>query len=317
MITVIGEALIDLVGDGTVYRATPGGSPLNVAVGLARLGVPCALLARLSSDTFGGQLRDHLRRNGVSHRYLVPAAEPTTLAFASLDAEGSARYEFYVEGTADWQWTKDELPSPLPPEVTAVHAGSLAVALPPGAAVIEEFLRRERARGAVTLSYDPNIRPLLCPDREATRERVERHIRLAHVVKASAEDVTWLYPDTPLAEVLRRWSTLGPALVVLTLGADGAVARQPEGPEVRVDAPTVRVVDTVGAGDAFTSALLAGLARRDLIAALRDERARRLRDDLLTELLTASCRVAALTCTRPGADPPSIDELEADTSTPA
>ncbi|REF35834.1 carbohydrate kinase family protein [Thermasporomyces composti] len=312
MITVIGEALIDLVGDGTVYRATPGGSPLNVAVGLARLGVPCALLARLSSDTFGSQLRDHLRRNGVSLRHAVSAAEPTTLAFAFLDAEGSARYEFYVEGTADWQWTQDELPSPLPAEVTAVHAGSLAVALPPGAPVLEEFLRRERTRGAVTLSYDPNIRPHLCPDKEATRARVERQVRLAHVVKASAEDVAWLYPDTPLDEVLRRWTTLGPQLVVLTLGADGAVARQPDGPEVRVDAPTVRVVDTVGAGDAFTSALLAGLARRDLLAVLRDERAERLRHDLLAELLAASCRVAAFTCTRPGADPPTRDEVDLD-----
>lgn len=317
MITVIGEALVDLVGDGTVYRASPGGSPLNVAVGLARLGVPCAMLARLSSDTFGGQLRDHLRRNGVSLRYVVPASEPTTLAFAFLDTEGSARYEFYVEGTADWQWKKNELPSPLPAEVVALHAGSLAVALPPGAAAIEELLRSERARGAVTLSYDPNIRPHLCSDRDATRERVERHVRLTHVVKASAEDVAWLYPDTPLEEVVRRWTTLGPSLVVVTLGADGAVARQPGGDEVRVDAPTVRVVDTVGAGDAFTSALLAGLARHDLLAALRDEPTRLLRDDLLTEILTVSCQVAALTCTRPGADPPTIDELEADSTTPA
>lgn len=309
MITVIGEALVDLVGEGGTFQARPGGSPFNVAVGLARLDVPSALLARLSGDTFGGRLRQHLADNNVSTRYAVTATEPTTLAFALLDEHGTASYEFYVTGTADWQWSARELPDPLPAEVTAVHTGSLALALEPGASVLEEFLAREHKRGAVTISIDPNVRPRLSPDRAATRERVETQLTRTHLVKVSAEDLAWLYPGEAVDDVVRRWCTRGPALVVVTLGPDGAFAVGPEQARVDVGAPVVPVVDTVGAGDAFTSALLAGLHDHDLLAGLRRPRPQVISERLLHDLLTRASTAAALTCTRPGADPPTTREL--------
>jgi fructokinase len=165
VITVAGEALIDLVEEGGGrYRAHPGGSPANVAVGLARLGVPCSMLARISSDALGGQLAAHLAGNAVSLRDVRRVPEPTTLALASLDA-GQAAYSFYVQGTADWQWSRGELPDALAPDVRVLHAGSLALALPPGARALEDLLAAERARGAVTVSIDPNIRPALAAGR--------------------------------------------------------------------------------------------------------------------------------------------------------
>ncbi len=177
MITVAGEALIDLVDEGGGrYRAHPGGSPANVAVGLARLGVPCSMLARVSTDALGGQLTKHLAGNGVSLRDVVRAAEPTTLALASLDGAGQAAYSFYVQGTADWQWRRGELPGVLAPDVRALHAGSLALALPPGARAVEDLLAAERVRGGVTISIDPNIRPGLAARRAEEVARVERQI---------------------------------------------------------------------------------------------------------------------------------------------
>jgi fructokinase len=309
VITVIGEALIDLVGDGAVFQATPGGSPANVAVGLARLDQPCDFLGRISGDSFGVRLRAHMRSNGVSLRHAVAATEPTTLAIATLDQRGSAAYEFYVDGTADWQWSAEELPSPLPEDVVALHTGSLALAIDPGATVLEEYLRHEHDRGAVTISLDPNVRPQLAPD------------RYAHVVKASAEDLAWLYPGESVVEVVRHWYSLGPALVVLTLGADGALAVGPDGDLVEVSAPRVQVVDTVGAGDAFSAALLGGLAHQDLLSCLRTPRIRALDPgsageatsairDALPGVLRRACTAAALTCTRPGADPLTASELE-------
>ncbi|MGW0232172.1 carbohydrate kinase family protein [Actinopolymorpha singaporensis] len=310
MITVIGEALIDLVGDDQgVFRAKPGGAPFNVAIGLARLGVPTALLARLSQDSFGAQLRAHLADNGVSTRYAVTASEPTTLAFVFLDPHGSPRFEFYCNGTADWQWTAQELPDPFPDEVTAVHTGSLALALEPGAGVLEKRLAREHDRGTVTISLDPNVRPHLQPDRDAARDRVEAQLGSAHLVKVSADDLGYLYPGTAPADVVHRWCERGPALVVVTLGADGAFAMGPAQPRVDVTAPVVPVVDAVGAGDAFSAALLAGLHDNDLLAALRQPHPPTLPEDTLRGLLTRAGTAAALTCTRPGADPPRADEL--------
>jgi fructokinase len=320
VIAVVGEALIDLVGDVRVdgaggagssgtFHARPGGSPYNVAIGLARLDCPCALLARISTDTFGVQLRTHLERNGVALDHVVDATEPTTLAFAILDQTGSARYEFYVAGTADWQWRAEELPAPLPPTVTALHAGSLALALPPGADVLDDFLRRERARGAVTISVDPNVRPQLATDRAATRDRIERQITCAHLVKVSEEDLAWLYPATPVSTVVEHWRDLGPAAVVVTLGERGAVAVGPDGREIRVTAPSVEVVDTVGAGDAFTAALLAGLDERGLLAELRRPVPERFDVTGFQQVLARAAYAAARTCTRPGADPPTTAEL--------
>lgn len=316
MITIVGETLIDLVGEGDRrYRAHPGGSPANVAVGLARLGTECSLLARISHDAFGKELRAHLAGNGVSLRDIVPASEPTTLAIASLDRTGSAAYTFYVTGTADWQWHPGELPVAPRPDVSALHAGSLALSLPPGAAVLEAFLARARASGRVVISVDPNIRPQLAGPRTDEVARVERQIALAHIVKASEDDADWLYPGTGMEAVARRWQRLGPAVVVITLGSRGAYALGPDGAAIRRPAWPVTVVDTVGAGDAFCAGFLDGLHRRGLLRAgcLRaGSGPADLDGDALSTVLDWAALVAGLTSERAGADPPTRqDALQA------
>jgi fructokinase len=303
-VVVAGEAVVDLVeGAARTYVAHAGGSPANVAVGLARLGTPTALLARLSRDAFGTLLRDHLAAAGVDLSLAVDAAEPTTLAVASLTAEGVAAYGFWVSGTADWQWTDEELPDRLAAGVRALHTGSMALEVEPGASRLVALL--ERVRGQVLVSYDPNVRLAKQGDRATGLAAVERVVALSDVVKVSAEDLEWLLPGVRPAEVAARWRQLGPVLVVVTDGGDGAVAAGPAG-LLRVAAPRVDVIDTVGAGDSFTAALLASLDDRDLLerAALEAAPA-----PVLTEVLERAARAASITCSRPGADPPTRDEL--------
>ncbi len=315
MITVCGEALVDLVSvDGRHYTAHPGGSPANVAVGLARLGVDVSLLARVSDDAFGRLLRDHLTGNGVDGRDLVPAAEPTTLAVATVGDDGSATYDFYVEGTADWQWAAGELPERVADDVTALHTGSMALEMAPGATEIESLLRREHHRDAVTISYDPNIRLARRGDRRVAREQVERLVGLADLVKVSSEDLAWLLPGVAPQDVARDWSGRGPGLVVATLGADGAIAVGPDGEVVTARSPRVDVVDTVGAGDAFMAGLLSGCAGAGLLGAGPRDRLAALDPAQLKSLLARAGTVAALTCGRAGADPPSQAELAAATA---
>lgn len=311
LIAVLGEALIDLVGDGTTFHATPGGSPANVAVGLARLGMPVAMVARLSADRFGGRLRQHLTSNDVDLRFVAEAQEPTTLAIASLDAGKPVDYEFYLAGTADWQWQAHELPEPLPGEVVALHVGSLALVVAPGAAVLEAFVEREKQRGALTISFDPNIRPQVMPERESARQWAERLVALAHVVKVSEEDLAWLYPGADPGELAQRWRSLGPALVVVTRGEHGAVARAERCGPVEMRSPAVRVVDTVGAGDAFSAVLLHGLHVHGCLGDPSSSRINQLSEQDLAWLLERACTAASLTCAKPGADPPTLSGIEA------
>jgi fructokinase len=306
MLTVLGEAIVDLVSHGDrTYVAHPGGSPLNVAVGLGRLGQPVSLAARLSADTFGGLFRSHLAGSGVDLRHLVAAAEPSTLAVATLDAAGIATYDFWTEGTADWQWTPAELAGIADDETVALHTGSIALELEPGASRILDLLRQVRHAGRTTISYDPNVRMARRGPAAEGRAAVERVVALAHVVKVSSEDLEWLYPGQDPIAAARRWTGVGPSLVVVTLGGQGAVALPAGGQEVRRSAPPVIVVDTVGAGDAFSSGLLGALADRDALeAGGRPERVD------LAAVLDRACLVASLTCARPGADPPTRAELD-------
>lgn len=305
MIVVCGEALIDLVPDDSSaarWTAIPGGGPANAAVALARLEVPAALLARLSGDTFGRRLRGHLGDNGVDLSLAVPAAEPTTLAIVELDETGAASYRFDLHGTADWQWTDAELSAELPLEVRAVHTGSMALTLPPGGRVIEAFL--VRAREHHTISIDPNVRPSLGVDVADLREMVDRWCGLADVVKASSDDVAVLYPDADPEVVAERWRSLGPAVVIVTLGADGALAVTSAG-TVRLPAPPTTVVDTVAAGDTFTAGLLTWLHNAGALGG----RLHDLAESTLLEAIRYGLAAAAITCSRPGADPPWLREM--------
>jgi fructokinase len=302
---VCGEALVDLVPDdacGERWTAIPGGSPANAAVALARLEVETALLARLSGDSFGRRLRAHLEGNGVDLSLAVAAGEPSSLAIAEIDGTGAASYRFDVHGTADWQWTPGELPADLPAEVVAVHAGSLALTLPPGGRVLEAFL--ERARAGATICVDPNVRPTVGGGVDRMRAETERWCGIADILKASHDDVQMLYGTRDPGQVAQHWRSLGPAVVIVTLGAGGALAVSAHG-TTRLPAPPTRVVDTVAAGDTFTAGLLASLHDAGALGGRLD----RLGRDTLTAAMEYGLRAAAITCSRPGADPPRLAEL--------
>ena len=306
-LTVIGEALIDLVPGDTplAYRASPGGSPYNVAIGLARLGQDTALMARLAGNAFGRILRDRAEAEGLDLAAAPHAAEPATLAVVSLDAEGHASYDFYVDGTADWQWTAAET-SRVPESTAVLHFGSIASWTAPGSASILDLAQRMRDRGDVLVSYDPNVRPGLMGGHEHGQRMVERGIQAAHVAKASAEDIGWLYPAQAAADVARLWHRLGVTLVVITDGENGATAFTPTGPPVHRPGRAVKVADTVGAGDSFTSGLLAALVRRgwhtpSSLAACTAPQLLSVLDDAIT--------VSAITCERVGASPPTLADL--------
>ena len=308
-ITVIGEAIIDLLpaGPPRAFQAVPGGSPYNVAVGLARLGHDVALMARLADTAFGRILHDNARAEGIDLHAAPRAPEPSTLAVVSLDASARASYDFYLHGTADWQWTAEE--TGRAPEGTAVlHFGSIASWTPPGDARIHDLAHRLRGRGDVLISYDPNVRPGLLIDHRHGQRVVERALGLAHLAKASTDDVAWLYPDRTPEEVARHWLELGATVVVITSSADGAYAYSVQGWSVRRPALDAAVIDTVGAGDSFTAGLIGSLIRR---GQHRPADLARCPADQLSGALDDAILVASLNCERRGNDPPTAADMTA------
>jgi fructokinase len=307
VLTVIGEALVDLLPDRETGERRPrlGGSPFNVAVGLARLGNRTSLMARFADDPYGRLLRSTAAAEGIDLRGAPQAAERTTVAIASMDDGAGATYEFDMDGTADWQWTAAELRG-LNPDTEVLHFGSLASWTPPGGARIADLVGELRASRRVLISYDPNIRPAALGTQAGGVELVEGCVRRAHLVKASREDVEWLYPDLAVDDVALWWSELGADLVVVTDGADGASAYRPAREPVRRPGRRVTVVDTVGAGDAFTAGVLTGFARRRLH---RPTRLEAIPDGTLADIIDEAVLVAAITCERAGADPPRLHEL--------
>jgi fructokinase len=308
-VTVIGEAVVDLLpaGPERTFQAVPGGSPYNVAVGLARLGHGTALMARLADTAFGRILREHAQAEGIDLHAAPHAAEQSTLAVVSLDAEARASYDFYLDGTADWQWTAEEIGRA--PEGTAVfHFGSIASWTPPGDARILELAERLHRRGDVLITYDPNVRPSLLLDHRHGQRVVEAAIRLAHLTKASTDDVAWLYPDRSPDEVARGWLELGTGVVVITSSADGAYGYTAAGQSVRRPALDVTVVDTVGAGDSFTAGLIGSLIDRGQLTAAD---LARYPADQLSGALDDAILVASLNCERRGNDPPTAADVAA------
>lgn len=299
------ESLVDLIPrEEATFEAVLGGSPFNTAVGLGRLDVPTGMTGRLSTDTMGDAFARRLAESGVDTTFVLRAPEPSPLAFVTRGtAATGARYSFYLRATAY------DTPSTLPPDWPAhaahLHIGSFSAT---DGALGEAALRAlASAAGRATTSYDPNIRPFVVPGRLETVGLVEARVRLADVVKASEEDFDWLYPGAPPSEAAAGWASMGPRLVVMTRGGAGAEAHF-GGERLMQPAPTIDVVDTVGAGDSFMAALLAAMADSGALGAGKAT-------GLPTETevgkwLMFAIAAAAITCTRKGADPPTRHELD-------
>jgi fructokinase len=310
MIVVGGEALFDLVLDGTDRLAAhPGGGPFNTARALARLEQPVGYLGRLSADRFGTRLRRLLLEDGVSDATVVDTEDPTTLALAELNPEGGASYRFYADGTSAAGLTAEAALAALPADVDMLHVGTLGLVLEPTAIAMEAVV--EHLHGSALIAVDPNVRPTITADPARYRARLQRILARTDVVKLSEEDAAWLHPELDPVDAARALLVPGPAAAVLTRGAAGAVAVTAGGETVAVPAPPVHVVDTIGAGDAFGGGLLAWWRRAGL------GRAELADIDALTAATEFACLVAARTCERPGASPPRLSELEPRSVPPA
>ena len=307
LVLVSGEALVDLIPrDDATYEAVLGGSGFNTAIGLGRLGVPTGYASRLSSDAMGEALARELASSGVDARFSLVDTRPSPLAFVTRGtAATGSRYSFYLGATAY------DGPSPLNHDwadhAAHLHIGSfMATDGVLGRAALDALERGggEAATRRATTSYDPNIRPFVVPARAETLPMVEARVKLSTYVKASEEDLDWLYPGTPPSEAAARWAGLGPRLVVMTRGGGGAEAHF-RGERLVQPAPAVDVVDTVGAGDSFMAGLLAAMADDGALGAGG-------RDPTEAEVgrwLLFAIACAAITCTRQGAQPPTRAEV--------
>jgi fructokinase len=304
LILVAGEALIDLVPDtegAESLAAHPGGGPFNAARTIGRLERPVSYLGRLSTDRFGQRMEALLAEDGVRLDAVVHTEEPTTLALADVDEQGVARYRFYTEGTSAAGLTPQDALAARPDDVQIVHAGTLALVLEPVASALEAVI--ERLSGHALIVLDPNIRPDVITDPDAYRSRLRRLLAMGHVVKVSEEDLDWLAPGRRSVDAVRDMLDGGPAVGLLTRGPSGALVITRTA-EVAVPSPRTKVVDTIGAGDAFGGGFVAwwharGLGRDDLGVI-----------DTVVEATEFACLVAARTCAKPGAQPPRLSELE-------
>jgi fructokinase len=310
MILVCGEALFDVFMEGVPaptarslnFEAHVGGSPLNVAMGLSRLGERAGLFTGVSTDFLGTRLLAVLHSEHVSTHFIKRTARPTTVGFVGLDERGAAQYAFLGEGAADRSVEPIDLPRELD-GVSALHFGSYSLVTSPTADAFAALVKREA--GKRLISIDPNVRPTVVSDIELWRERLKTYAAHADVMKMSDEDCELLFPEARLEDVAKHFRSLGAGLVVITKGSGGAEGWNSQG-HVIVDAAAVTVVDTVGAGDTFQAALLARLRETgNLLPGAPDK----LGPDSLAKLLTFAANAAAITCTRRGADLPRRNEL--------
>jgi len=312
MFLVCGEALFDFFVDQPAsadswpqlrYQAVPGGSPFNVAIGLARLGQRAALFSGVSQDFLGRQLLSVLQQEDVDCRYLQLRNLPTTLALVGLDAAGKPQYSFYGSKAPEASLSLADLP-PLDAAVQGIHVGSYALVSHPTGDSLQQLVARESQQRLISL--DPNIRLNVEPDLNRWRSVLDFHANHAHLIKVSDEDLQQLYPDLPLEEAARRWLGGQCSLLILTRGGEGVTVFSPQHGEWSLPAQPVDVVDSVGAGDTFQAALLCYLAEQGLAspAALA-----RLSRDQIDHLLQFAIRAAAITCSRRGPDLPRRAEL--------
>ncbi|MCC0034951.1 MAG: carbohydrate kinase [Hoeflea sp.] len=305
MIICCGEALIDMLPRTTTqgedaFSPYAGGSVFNTALALGRLGLKTGFFTGLSSDMFGDILRKVLSESGVDYSYCATLDLHTTLAFVRL-VNGQASYAFFDENTAGRMITEAHLPA-LGDEVEALHFGAISLIPDPCGATYESLMRREH--GSRVISLDPNIRPGFITDAPRHRARIDRMIAMSDIVKMSDEDLEWFgMPDMETAA--RTWLGQGPSLVVFTRGARGAIGFSREH-TVEVDGVAVTVADTVGAGDTFNAGILASLKRDDV---LTKQAMKTLSAEAIGNVLGLGARAAAVTVSRPGANPPWASEI--------
>lgn len=299
---VIGEALVDVViSDTAEQRAFPGGSPLNVAVGLAKLGHDVFFAGRWGRDEFGDLIDQHVSTHGV--KPVLERVETTSVARAYLDPSGVASYEFDLNWEVPETLVTDFATATGGAELDHAHVGSIGTVLAPGAATVLRALTAVREHA--TISYDPNCRPTILPDRQAYRQRAEQIVGLTDIVHASDEDLTWLYPHREITDSLRDWAARGPGLVIVTRGARTILGSCADGEIFEMPIVPVQVADTVGAGDSFTAALLWALHQ------VLGDRAgiHRLSTSAAQHAVRIAAHASAITSSRPGANPPETAEL--------
>ncbi len=299
-ILVLGETILDMTpAGGSRYETALGGSAYNTARALGALGADVRFAGAVSRDDWGAQFRAALIEKNVDCAMLYDSDKPMALALVSPEGAHGPAFTLYLAGTAH----EDALaPGDLPDGMTHLHVSSFHACTPPTGAGVLALMRA--ARGRASVSFDPNIRPSVLPPRAQTVVLVEDRVRLSNIVKASAQDMAWLYPAMNPLEAMAAWSQMGPRLAVLTKGELGVTAFTPEG-RFHALAPAVEVVDTVGAGDAFTAALLAEMARADALG----PDAMPIASDALRRWLSFASACAAWTCARRGAQAPSRADI--------
>ena len=292
-IWVCGEVLIDILPTGPVV----GGGPANTAKALARLGHDVYFIDGISSDAYGQVARTELLRDGVNLDLALVSDKPTCTASVTLDAAGGASYEFLIDGTATFDFHSSWLPDPYRFQPKVLHIGTLVTVIEPGASALYDWAMQVAEFAPIV--FDPNIRPSVQPDRDLYEAAVEKWAALSAVIKVSDDDLAWLFPEVSIDDVAKRWINDGVFLVVVTRGANGIVGFTEDG---RVEVPGVKVdvVDTVGAGDTVGAIVVEAMIEHGLIE---------LRGDRLQEVLSRAAHAAAITCSRPGAEPPYKHEL--------
>jgi fructokinase len=292
-IWVCGEVLIDILPSGPVV----GGGPANTAKALARLGHDVHFIDGISSDAYGQSARSELLNDSVNLDLALASDKPTCTATVTLDAAGGASYEFLIDGTATFDFAASWLPDPYRYQPQVLHIGTLVTVIEPGASALYDWAMQVAELAPIV--FDPNIRPSVMPDRDLYEAAVEKWAALSAVIKASDDDLAWLFPGQAIEDVANRWINDGAFLVVVTRGANGLVGFTSDG---RVEVPGVKVdvVDTVGAGDTVGAIVVEAMLAHGLVE---------LRGDLLRDVLTRAAAAAAITCSRKGAQPPYKHEL--------
>lgn len=310
-----GDALFDLFvdsegGENTVaLSGAVGGSPLNVAIGLCRLGHHSRFLTKVSSDPFGQRMASHLKENQLDTSLCINTDQNTTLAIVEKNADGSAKYVFYLDNTADASITSDDIPAQLPDDIKCLHVGSYSTVLPKTGAALQALVAREAQHRAI--SYDPNLRLMVQPDIAVWKAAFDHISQHAFIIKASDEDVDALMGEGKHKAFLELCIARGAQAAFITRGPDGAMAMDANAQLVDVPGVSITVEDTVGAGDTFQAAVLHWLAANQHMGAIENGRTLLAGSLNLDDCVQFALQAAAITCTRRGADLPTLADVEA------